>query len=309
MKKTELMSGAGKAFSKVGFRLKKHSPEILIFFGIAGVITSTVMACKATTKIDEILDKTKEDIDIIKKSVEDPALADEYSKEDGKKDLTIVYIQTGIKLVKLYTPVMLIGIASVTSILASNNILRKRNAALAAAYAAIDKGFKEYRSRVLERFGKEVDHELKYNIKAKKFDEVVIDENGKEKKTQTVVKVADVTCYSDYARFFDESCPDWQPNSEYNLMFLRAQQNYANDLLKARGYLFLNEVYDMVGIPITKAGQIVGWTYDSNNPISDNYVDFGLYNINREVVRDFVNGYESTILLDFNVDGNIWDSM
>lgn len=309
MKKSEIMNKISRTFNKVSFQLKKHSPEIMVVAGVAGVVVSAVLACKATTKLSTILDGTKEELDSIHNCMEDESIAENYSKEDGKKDLAIAYTQTGIKLVKLYAPAVLIGALSITSILASNHILRKRNVALAAAYVTIDKCFKEYRNRVVERFGEEIDRELKYNIKAKKFEETVVDENGKEKKSKTTVNVADPNTYSDYARFFDESCNGWEKNSEYNLMFLRAQQQYSNDLLKARGHLYLNEVYDMLGIPRTKAGQVVGWVYNTEKPVGDNYVDFGLYDMNREVVRDFVNGYERVILLDFNVDGNILDLM
>ena len=305
MKTMAIMNSAGKAINKVGFRLKKHSPEILIVLGVVGTVTSAVMACKATTKIGDILDKTKEFVGVIHENIGNEALAEEYTQEDAKKDLTIVYVQTCIKLVRLYAPAVLLGAVSITSILASNRILRKRSVALAAAYATIDKGFKEYRNRVLERFGSDVDRELKHGIKAKKFEEVTVDENGKEKKTGTTVNVSNVDGQSGYARYFDEHSRDWQSDWDYNLMFLRSQQTYANDLLKARGYLYLNEVYDMLGIPISKAGQIVGWVYNVANPVGDNYVDFGIYDTNREVD----NGYEKGFLLDFNVDGNIWDLM
>lgn len=255
--------------------------------GVAGTVASAVMACKATTKIGGILEKTKEDVDTIHKYAGDDSLGEPYSDEDAKKDLALVYIQTGIKIAKLYGPSLLVGVVSITSILASNNILRKRNIAIAAAYTAIDKSFKEYRNRVIDRFGEEIERELKYNIKSKKFEEITIDEKtGKEKKTKTDVQIAELDGYSDYARFFDEASPCWEKDSEYNLTFLRAQQRYANDLLIARGRLFLNEVYDMLGIPRTKAGQVVGWVYDANNPIGDNYVDFGMYDVNREKVRD-----------------------
>lgn len=308
MKKTEIINSMSGAFGKVAFQLKKHSPEIMIVAGVVGVISSAVLACKATTKISGIIDKSKEEIDAIHNCIEDPSLAENYSPEDAKKDLAIVYIHTGVNLAKLYAPAVLLGALSIAGIVASNNILRKRNVALAAAYATVDKGFKEYRSRVIERFGEEVDRELKYNIKAKKFEEIEIDpETGKEKKVKKSVSIADPNAYSDYARFFDDGCTGWEKNAEYNLMFLRAQQQYANDLLISRGHLFLNEVYDMLGIPRTKAGQVVGWVYDSENPVGDNFVDFGIYETNREKARDFVNGYERTILLDFNVDGNILD--
>lgn len=310
MKKSEIMKTVGGAFNKVSFQLKKHSPEILVVAGVVGTVASAVMACKATTKISTIIDKTKEDVDNIHKCLEDESLAEEYTPDDSRKDLTIVYIQTGVKLAKLYAPSVILGALSITGILASNNILRKRNVALAAAYATVDQGFKDYRKRVVDRFGEQIDRELKYNIKAKKFETIEVDpETGKEKKVKETVDIADPNTYSDYARFFDESCTGWEKNSEYNLMFLRAEQNYANDRLKARGYLYLNEVYERLGIPGTKAGQIVGWVYNPDKPNGDNYVDFGIYDIAREKSRDFVNGYERAILLDFNVDGNILDLM
>ena len=178
---------------------------------------------------------------------------------------------------------------------------------MTAAYAAVDKGFKEYRGRVIDRFGEELDKELKYNIKAQKIEEKVVDEKtGKEKKVKKEIKAIDDNKPSDYARFFDDGNIGWNEDPEASLFFLRRQQDHANELLRDRGYLFLNEVYDMLGIPRTKAGQIVGWYLDKNNDKSDCYVDFGIYDISRPKVRDFVNGYENVILLDFNVDGPIY---
>lgn len=309
---TSIIKTAGTALSKIGFKIRKHSPEILVTAGVVGTVASTIMACKATTKVSDILEDTKAKVDQVHMVLEDNAISeDRYSQEDSKKDLAIIYAQSGIQFVKLYGPAVALGVLSLGCILTSNNILRKRNVALAAAYTAIDQGFKEYRGRVVDRFGEAVDRELKYNIKAKKITETVTDEEtGKEKKVKkTVDVISDSNGYSLYARFFDEASPAWEKDPEYNMMFLRAQQQYANDLLRARGHLFLNEVYDMLGIPRSKAGQVVGWVYDENNPIGDNHVDFGIYDIRREVVRDFVNGYERSILLDFNVDGNIWDLM
>ena len=264
-------------------------------------------------KVNKVVDETKETIEKIHTATETgiTEAGESYSIEDSRKDLTIAYVQTGVKFVKLYGPSVALGVLSLGSLLASNNILRKRNAALAAAYATIDSGFKKYRSRVVERFGDAVDKELKYGIKAQKIDEIVVDEeSGEEKKVKKTVDVIDdPNEYSVYARFFDDGCKGWQKDPEANLMFLRIQQRYANDLLRARKYLFLNEVYDMLGIEPSKAGQIVGWVYDPENPNGDNYVDFGIYNIHRAKNREFVNGLERTILLDFNVDGDIWSLM
>ena len=300
------MSKLTRTLNRVGLKLKKHSPEILVVTGVVGTVASAVMACKATTKIDEVLADTKDNIDKTKDYVEKKGFSEKYTEEDYKKDLTIFYAKGGLELVELYAPSVALGALSITAILAGHNVLRKRNVALAAAYATVEKGFKEYRGRVVERFGEELDRELKYNIKAKEVEETTVDEKtGEEKVTKKTVNVADPNNYSTYARFFDDGCTGWTKDPEYNLMLLKNQQRYANDLLKSRGHLFLNEVYDMLGIPRTKAGQVVGWIYDEEYPNGDNFVDFGIYDLYNEKARDFVNGYERTILLDFNVDGDI----
>lgn len=313
MNATAITTTVSKTLHKTGFKLKKYSPEILAVSGVIGIVTSAVMACKATTKVSAILEESKATIDAIHDCQENPELVEEgkYTDDDAKKDLAITYVQTGVKFVKLYAPSVILGTLSITAMLASNDILRKRNAALAAAYATIDGSFKKYRERVIERFGETVDKELKYGVKKQKIEEIVKDpETGKEKKAKKTVEVVEgIDGYSEYARFFDDGCKGWEKDAESNLLFLRAQQQYANDLLVSRGYLFLNEVYNMLGIQITKAGQVVGWVYDPDNKDLHNWVDFGIYDVNKPKARDFVNGLERTILLDFNVDGDIWSLM
>ena len=302
--KTEIMKSVKGVASKTVMKLKKHSPEILVMAGIVGTVVSAVLACKATTKVAEILDETKGTLDTIHEGMETGAInGQEYTTEDGKKDTVVVYAQTGMKLAKLYAPAIILGTLSITSILASNNILRKRNVTLGAAYAAIDKSFKEYRGRVIERFGEQVDTELKYGIKAKKFEEIEVDpETGKEKKVKKTVMVADPNLQSDYAVYFDSKSRNYETNPDYNRMFLKAQQAFANDKLQTRGHLFLNEVLDDLDLPRTPAGQIVGWTKDG----PDGYVNFRIVEVERET-KD--GRHEPALLLDFNVEGNIWEKM
>lgn len=302
--KTEIMKSVNGVASKAVMKLKKHSPEILVVAGIAGTVVSAVLACKATTKVAEILDETKGTLDTIHEGMETGAInGQEYTTENGKKDTVVVYAQTGMKLAKLYGPAIILGTLSITSILASNNILRKRNVALGAAYAAIDKSFKEYRGRVIERFGDQVDTELKYSIKAKKFEEIEVDpETGKEKKVKKTVMVADPNLQSDYAVYFDSKSRNYETNPDYNRMFLKAQQAFANDKLQTRGHLFLNEVLDDLDLPRTPAGQIVGWTKDG----PDGYVNFRIVEVERETEDG---RHEPALLLDFNVEGNIWEKM
>lgn len=317
MTKTEVFNNISRAFHKAGFQLKKHSPEILVAVGVVGTVTSAVLACKATTKVSAVLEKASKDVEGVHSVLENPELqkayvaeyGEEYTVEESKKDLAIIYAKTGLEFVKLYAPAVILGAASISCFLVSHNILRKRNLALAAAYATERLGFKEYRDRLIDRFGKDLDRELKYNIKSEEIEEEVVNEDGMVSKVKTTVNYADPNYSSDYARFFDEYCLGWTKSAEHNYIFVKHVQNWANDKLKAEGRLFLNDVYEALGIPKTKAGQVVGWIYDEKNPIGDNYVDFGLLNVYDERARDFVNGRERSILLDFNVDGNVWELM
>lgn len=307
MKNNELMTNVGRAIHKFGFQIKKHSPEILLVAGVVGTVASAVMACKATIKAKEIVDKSKEDIAIIHDCMANETLKEngEYSDEQGKKDLTIAYTNTAVDLAKVYGPSVILGTLSIASILTSNNILRGRNVALAAAYATVDKSYKEYRGRVREKYGEEADKELTFDIKAKEVEKVVVDEKGKEKKVKETVLDSNSNAHSPYAKVFDELNDNWENDSEYNTMFLRKTERWANDYLKSHGYLFLNDVYKALGFQPTRAGQVVGWVYDPINPVGDNYVSFGIDNLYDNGVRLFVNGNESAVWLDFNVDGDI----
>lgn len=269
------MTNVTRAINKAGFKLKKHSPEILVVAGVVGAVASAIMACKATMKLNETLIDTKERVEDLH--------ADEanYTEEEGKKTLTLIYSKAALDIAKLYGPSVVLGGLSITAILTSNNILRKRNIALAAAYTAVDKSFKEYRGRVIERFGKELDRELKYNIKAKEVEETVVSEDGTEVVEKKTIELADPNTYSPYAKFYDDGCSGWTKDPEANLMFLRMQQDAATKRLKQQGWLLLNDVYDMLGIPRTKDGMVIGWVYDEKHPVGDNFVDFGIYDTNR----------------------------
>lgn len=295
-----------RKYNSAKMTIIKHSPEILVAAGITGTVAATVLACRATLQIETVLAERNETIEKIKSVREDESIPEEkYSQEDMNKDLQLIKVQTAVKIAKLYAPAVVLGALSISMIIKSHDILNKRNIGLAAAYAGVDQAFNDYRERVKERFGEEVERELHYDIRK----EEVEHENEDGTTTNKTVEVMDndPSRYSPYARFFDSSSGAWDKDPEYNLLFLKKQQDSANDMLKARGYLFLNDVYRMVGLQPSKAGQIVGWVYDEENPIGDNYVDFGIYDLHSSITRDFVNGFENVILLDFNVDGNILD--
>lgn len=309
--KTNIINTVSRSFHKVGWKLKKHSPEILIAVGAVGTVASAVMACRATLKVNDIIDDTKETIDTIHDNVGKglhTSDGEEYTQEVANKDLAIVYAQTGWKLIKLYGPAVALGVASIGCMVGSNKILRKRNIALSAAFKAVDTSFKEYRGRLIDKFGKDLDRELRFGTTAKTVEETVVDENGNETTVTKTVEVPDPnTTHSIYSAVFYEGSTGWTKNAELNKVFLLQQQNYANDKLRLNGVLTLNEVYDMLGIQRTSFGQIAGWVYTEDSSIGDNFVDFGIFDTNDVTKCNFVNGFERSIVLDFNCIGNVLD--
>lgn len=312
-----------QGFFKTKVSFEKASPEIFMALGIAAIIGGTVMACKATSKEKDIRNDAKEKIQEVRASKpKAEADANVYSDNEPygvirkpsndsirhyRKELFSAYAKGAGQYIKLYGPSIAVEALGIACILKSHNIMKGRNVALAAAYTTLDTAFKGYRDRVAEKFGDEVEKEIRYNMTKETVTEETVTEEGKKKKVKKDILVAegDVSEYSPYARFFDESSIYWDKDATINLQRVYDEQAFANKKLRLRGYLFLNEVYERLGLPITEAGQNVGWIYDENNPVGDNQVDFGIFDKDKPANRRFVNGYEPVILLDFNVDGCI----
>lgn len=277
---------------------QKHSPTILFGAGILGFGATVVLASKATLRLDETLTSSAMDKEAARVQRRMRSL-DEYSEMDYKKDTALLYFRGAQGVARLYLPSFIVGSLSVACLTGSHKILSNRNAGLTAAYAAVDKAFKEYRARVIRDAGEEKDREYRYGSK-----EVTIVEETKNGPKEKVVKRLDSPVGSPYAKCFDETNHCWQNSAEMNRYFLEMKQAYLNNRLHARGHIFLNEVYRELGFPDTKKGQVVGWVVGSGG---DDFIDFGLYTSERQKVRDFMNGHEGSVWLDFNVDGNILD--
>lgn len=286
-----------KAISKTGLLVKKHSPEILVVSGVACIIGGTILCCKGTTKAQKLLELKKQELDSIHEAREEFD-EEKYSDKEYKKDLTINKVQKVGGVIGAYLPGAALTGLGIVCILCANNILRKRYVAAMGLYTTVQNSFDSYRSRVREEYGEEVDRDFNLGLKTEKV------KTKKDGKTVTEeVKVQAYDQPSVYARYFDKDSLQWNSNPEYNLMFLKSQQNYANDLLKAQGHVFLNEVYDMLGLPRSQAGAVCGWVEGEG----DNFIDFGIFKEDNPSSRAFVNGKSDSILLDFNVDGCIYD--
>lgn len=292
--KNLVTSGAGRQL----LQLQKHSPSIMIGVGALGVVATAVLASRATLKLDEILVDAQKDLRTIDEIAD---RSSNISEDDKLQAKSWVYAKAGLGIAKLYGPTFVVGAVTIGCMFGSHSIMTKRNAGLAAAYTALEKGFKQYRERVAADLGEDKDLEYRYGLKD---EQVVIEDNGDEK--VTIVKKATDASPSIYARFFDETNRNWTRNADNNRFFLRAQQNWANDKLQARGHLWLNEVYDMLGMEHTSAGAVTGWVISKDG---DNYVDFGIFNGDSVAAREFVNGNNYSVLLDFNVDGVIFDKI
>jgi Family of unknown function (DUF6353) len=270
---------------------KKHGPAILTATGVAGFAVTTVLVGKAAIKAKPKLDQMNSD----HQEIMARELDEDYSKNDQVREVGAVYTRGGVELLKIFWPAVTVGGLSIFCVIAAHGMMRKQQAALLAAYGTLDAGFRAYRKRVEEELGKDKELELYRGIRHVQS----VDEAG---------DACDISEYdhlipSVYGRFFDETSPNWSKTPEYNLLFLKSQQDWANDRLRAYGHIFLNEVYDALGLPRSQAGQIVGWKLGSPN--SDGFVDFGMWDITDEDSRAFVNGLERTVFLDFNVDGPI----
>lgn len=281
---------ATRTLGSTKFFVKQNGPTILTGAGVAGFIATTALAIHATAKATDILPGIKARVSLAK----DRATAEDLTDKEKARELAKVYVDSSKGLGKIYGPMLITGSVSTVLVLAGHGLMLKRQASLLAAYTALDAGYKAYRKRVAEKLGEDEELLLYRGVRTTPS----LDEAGQPCE---ILHKEDVLP-SPYARFFDEYSRNWTKTPEYNLLFLRSQQDWANDRLRAYGFVFLNEVYEALGLERSQAGQIVGWKLNSDG---DGFVDFGLYSIGDENNRAFINALEPTVLLDFNVDGPI----
>lgn len=275
---------------RAGLVLSKHAPTILTAAGTAGFIGTTILASKATLKVEETI---SEEAALLVK-VHEAHEAGKLEDKDALHDKVILYTRMTTKLAKLYAPALILGAASIVSLATGHGIMLKRNASLAAAYAAVDQAFKTYKKKVESKFGKDA----------------VIDalvstaEEDLTKNELTMEAIAAVDGVSPYGVIFDETNNNWSADEDLSMLHLKCQQQYANDILQTRGHIFLNEVYKMLGFPHTPAGAVTGWVKGNG----DDFVDFNIFEGTFEG-EDEKGRTVTKWALDFNVDGVMYDKI
>lgn len=283
------------------FLAKKNSPTIFFVAGTVGIVGTVALACRATLKVSDAMDAYETRLEEIKEKR--PSAYSEH--EDVVRDIQKLKRKTAVEIVKPYLPAVGLGVLSIGALTGSHVILTKRNGTLIAAYAALDRGFKEYRDRVADEYGKDVDKKFATGASTYLTEEKMADGTTK---TGSKTEVDGRFGGSPYAIVFDELSRKFSKEPGRNAQTIMMIQSYANDKLKAQGHLFLNEVLDMLGLPRTPAGSQVGW-FISKDPEykGDGYVDFGVWTGEGSLVESFIEGKEYYVTLDFNVDGVIWN--
>ena len=304
------------AASRMGLVMRKYAPQIMVGTGVVGFVGTVVVGCRATLKAEDVLDKRDEMLAKTEEAREAHSEDGQYTEEDYKKDKQMITVKTAWNFVKLYAPTVTLGAASIALVLGGNHILAARNAAIAAAYKAAEEGFRQYRKNVVDNFGKDVDYQMRNGLKAEEMQKLKEEKKelaeakkeGKSAEKKALKKVHNSGNHSIYSRIFDEYSTQYRNDPTLMLSFLYLMQSHANDMLRVRGHVFLNEVYEMLGFEHTKEGCVVGWVLDKDNG-SDNYIDFGLENTSEESLRELIARKQEKpyVWLDFNVDGVIYD--
>lgn len=287
-----------RTIARTALTTQKNSPKLLFVVGMASMGATVFYACKATLQVDSILDEVEHDLGKIEITRATSQQLDvEYTDQDVMKRKIGIYLHASGELLRLYAPAIACGAITVAALTKSHSILNKRNAALVAAYTTIEKAFDEYRGRIREAYGEDREQEIYRDIQTREIENA---ETGKKSK----VKLSNGG--TPYSFLFDDNNRNWDPIPEYNLLFLKAQQQYANHRLQARGHIFLNEVLEALGIEHTPAGAVTGWIRGKG----DDYVDFGIFNEAYEMrIVEFMTGREKAVWLDFNVDGVIYKNI
>lgn len=303
----------GKIIQKVKFR----SPELLIGAGVVGLVGAAVVAVRRGVRWHNA---AKGNLLLDLETIEKAKASPEYSREDKVRDYATAIGRGVWSFTQIYGPSVAVGAASVVSILAGTGILKGRLAAMTSAAATAQAALDRYRSRVREKLGEDADYEFAYEVSAKKAK--IKHEDGTKESLVTyhlVPSSGEWMAASPYSRLWDENAMEWCANRDIQFLTLRSLENHFNQELNARGVVFLNDVYKALGLPMSKDAALVGWIKDYEKPKmaklaaelgrvpGDGVISFGVFENESPSARAYLAGDDDRVVLDFNVDGVIYD--
>ena len=312
-----IFSSAAKFGSNLIQKVKFRSPELLIGAGVVGLVGAAVVAVRRGVRWHSAAKaEIVHDLEAIKKAEGSP----QYTREDKVQDYARVIGKGVWSFTQIYGPSVAAGVASVVSILAGTGVLKGRLAAMTSAAATAQAALERYRSRVREKLGEDADYEFAYEVSAKKPKNK--HEDGTKESLVTyhlVPSSGEWMAASPYSRLWDENAMEWCANREIQFLTLRSLENHFNQELNARGVVFLNDVYKALGLPMSKDAALVGWIKDYEKPKiaklaaelgrvpGDGVISFGVFENESPSARAYLAGDDNRVVLDFNVDGVIYD--
>lgn len=312
-----IFSSAAKFGSNLIQKVKFRSPELLIGAGVVGLVGAAVVAVRRGVRWHSAAKaEIVHDLETIKKAEGSP----QYTREDKVQDYARVIGKGVWSFTQIYGPSVAAGVASVVSILAGTGVLKGRLAAMTSAAATAQAALERYRSRVREKLGEDADYEFAYEVSAKKAK--IKHEDGTKESLVTyhlVPSSGEWMAASPYSRLWDENAMEWCANRDIQFLTLRSLENHFNQELNARGVVFLNDVYKALGLPMSKDAALVGWIKDYEKPKmaklaaelgrvpGDGVISFGVFENESPSARAYLAGDDNRVVLDFNVDGVIYD--
>ena len=280
-----------KILATVKFFGKKYAPELLLGTAAVAGTACIVTSCRATIKAKKSLEEHQER----KLLIADKLQTEEITSEESKVEMRKEIVKVGLELAKEYAIPFSLYTATIGCVLGSYKIQKSRLQAISATLSAMSAAYTSLVTRLKNgaEHGLTAEEVLKGKVA---FPET--DEDGNPTGEVNVMTLKHPN-NNPFKFRFDRYSTAWEHHHFSNECILKAEENWANTALELNGYLFLNDVLDRLGIPKTKAGQILGWRKDGDG---DGFVDFGVVDCQTLVGVEYDdNAFE----LNFNVDGDI----
>ena len=274
-----------RGYGKVSFFCKEYSPQIHFVLGVIAFAETCRSFYNAKPKYEQVMKEYHEEL---AKQKEAEEKADNvpgggqirYPEEDRKADRRTIKLKTGVKVVKVFAGPTVKAAVTLTLFRRGFGILEARN-----------KGLTEVASALAMAPEKKVELTDGESTEVAKTDEPEYE-----------------ICTDPVVKEFDRKNPNFSDMMENNRFFLQQKQNYCNLLLHSRGYLFLNEVFELLDMEKTEAGQVIGWKYynettDALKNGASNFVSFGIFDTDDPVAGPvFAGARLERVMLRFNVD-------